>query len=231
MSETEPPLDFTLRWEESEVADKARRGDFFSATLAQDDAVLAESSPARDDSDGWDEVKEVDPGQADGEDDFEWSAEREAELEEAFESIPVDAPARVHLQLGDIASGLKEGALAKPRALALLFEVERYLTTRIKAEERKPPVDHELFMSYRADKLNALYAWQETATALREFCICGDQVQLRVACYAADQASDFLHKAWETLQSAEPVVAPTHLEGADVVGPSEIIGKESPPIT
>lgn len=209
MSDTEPSLDFTLLWKESEASRELRHDD--SVSLAQEEnepvamVTAQEARVLEDDSDGWDEAKDVEPGQADGEDDFEWSAEREAELEEAFESIPVDAPARVHLQLSDIASGLKDGALAKPRALALLFEVEAYLRARIKAEERKPLVDHELFMSYRADKLNALYAWQETATALREFCTCGDQVQLRVACYAADQASDLLHKAWESLQSAEPV--------------------------
>ena len=43
-----------------------------------------------------------------------------------------------------------------------------------------------------------------TATALREFCTGKEDVQLRVAAYAAEQASDFLHNAWDTLQSAEP---------------------------
>ena len=207
MSQAEGPLDFTLRWTES---DAPRDSGHDSVSVGGESAEHAEavgvddSRVVEDDSDGWDDHDEDAPVEADGEDDFQWSAEREAELEEAFESIPADAPARVHLQLNDISSALKGGSLSKERALGLISEVEAYLSARIKAEQRKSPVDHEAFMSYRAGKLNALYAWQETATALREFCTAGEDVQLRVAQYSAEQASDFLHNAWDTLQSVEP---------------------------
>ncbi len=205
MSESEGALDFTLRWKESEAPRESHQD---SVSVGLDESERAEAVQIEDervledDSDGWDD--EDDALVPDGEDDFQWTAEREAQLEEAFESIPADAPARVHLQLNDISNGLKDGSLSKERGLALIGEVEAYLSARIKAEQRKPPVDHEAFMSYRTDKLNALYAWQETATALREFCTGGEDVQLRVASYAADQASDFLHNAWDTLQSVEP---------------------------
>lgn len=207
MSEPEGALDFTLRWKEAE-APRESRHDSVSVGLdesEQAEAIQVEDERAlEDDSDGWDDELDADALEPDGEDDFQWSAEREAQLEEAFESIPADAPARVHLQLNDISNGLKDGSLSQERGLALISEVEAYLSARIKAEQRKAPVDHEAFMSYRADKLNALYAWQETATALREFCTGKEDVQLRVAAYAAEQASDFLHNAWDTLQSAEP---------------------------
>lgn len=222
MSESEGALDFTLRWKEAEGPRESRH-DSVSVGLdgsEQGEVVRVEGEHAlEDDSDGWDDEDDK-LAEPDGEDDFQWTAEREAQLEEAFESIPADAPARVHLQLNDIAGALKGGKLSKERGLALIGEVEAYLSARIKAEQRKAPVDHEGFMSYRADKLNALYAWQETATALREYCTGGEDVQLRVAQYAADQASDFLYNAWNTLQSVEPE--------PDDIGEDSVESEETP---
>ena len=208
MSDSEA-LDFTLRWKESDTSRRESGHDSVSVgdeDNAAAEAVQSEAEDERvleDDSDGWDDPDDESP-EADGEERFQWTAEREAQLEEAFESIPADAPARVHLQLNDIANALENGSLKKERALGLIAEVETYLSTRIKAEQRKAPVDHAEFMKYREDKLNALFAWQETATALREYCTSAEEVQLRVARYAAEQASDFLHHAWDTLQAAEP---------------------------
>lgn len=209
MSDSDEALDFTLRWKE---ADSSRRDSGHdSVSVGEEENQTAETVQGEaedervieDDSDGWDDPDDDDP-EADGEERFQWTAEREAQLEEAFESIPADAPARVHLQLNDIANGLEDKSLSKERALGLIGEVEAYLSARIQAEQRKAPVDHAEFMKYREDKLNALYSWQETATALREYCTSHEDVQLRVARYAAGQASDFLHHAWETLQAAEP---------------------------
>ena len=208
MSDSEA-LDFTLRWKEAEAPRRESEHDSVSVGEEESEAAEAVKGEAEDervledDSDGWDAPDDDSP-EADGAERFQWTAEREAQLEEAFESIPADAPARVHLQLNDIANGLEDKSLSKERGLVLIGEVEAYLSARIKAEQRKAPVDHAEFMKYREDKLNALYSWQETATALREYCTANEDVQLRVARYAAEQASDFLHHAWDTLQAAEP---------------------------
>jgi hypothetical protein len=85
----------------------------------------------------------------------------------------------------------------------LLTEVDTYLATKVAAEKRKATVAHPAFVSSRADKLNALFAWQESATALREYLRNGEAVQLKVAFYAAEQAQGFLAAARDQLMEAE----------------------------
>lgn len=203
------PLDFTLHWRETQ-APRSPQDDAITlgAEPSAEQAELQQhtgETPA-DDLQAWDS-QEADDAGLDDQESFQWSAEREAELEAALAATPADAPARVHQQLCDILSALEDGSLQHERAALLLGEVETYLSERILAEQRKPPVTHHGFMGYRADKLNALYAWQEAASALKAYLSERDEIQLRVARYAADQAASFLLTAWEMLQAAEPELA------------------------
>lgn len=222
-------LDFTLRWKETEAP---RESGHDSVLLGIEETTEPTELHPRDDEESlgqdpsWhDSEEEPSVVESDGEESFQWSAEREAELEAALESIPTDAPARVHQQLTDIANALEAETLDRERALKLLSEVDNYLAARIQAEHDKPPVTHDGFMSYRGDKLNALYAWQEAATALRVYCTDGEEVQLKVAFYAAEQAAGFLLTAWETLQTTEP----EELDTEETSEPDEPEGVEEEP--
>lgn len=203
MSSDDRPLDFVFRWKESERRDAGT--DSVSVEVPDQEGLPeaeAEQTPAAPVAgEGYlEEVSDEDLS----EESFQWSAEREQALEEAFAQAPEGTAPRVQLQIQAIISALQEGSLQRPRAELLLGEVETYLAARVKAEQRKVPVAHEAFLQSRADKLNALFSWQESVTALREYLEGHDPVQLKVAVYAAEQACGLLDGALDVLLAAEP---------------------------
>jgi hypothetical protein len=135
---------------------------------------------------------------------FQWTEDRERAIQECLESTVPGTLPTVHVQLQSLLQGLQHGNLAPELAGALIAEVEAYLDQKIRHEERKVPVAHQAFLEARADKLKALYAWEESCRALREFLREGEGVQLEVAAYAADQGSAFLAGARRMLLEAEP---------------------------
>lgn len=207
-NESDPSVDLILRWRESDA-----RRDGASDSIAVGDhpeseggeAFLGGGSGAEFGS--LESVAEEAPLEhaEDEDDEFEWSEEREQALMDALDSAPEGTPAQVQQQLEAIASALEAKELSGEAARRLLAEVDAYLLAQLQKETRKRPVSHPGFMQARAEKLNALAAWQESAGALREFVENGDPVQLRVARYAGEQASSFLSASWELLLAAEPL--------------------------
>ena len=209
MSPEEKPLDFVFRWKE---------GDSLRDT-GRDSVSMEEDREAREDADSAGELEArgedvplegeglAGEGPADEElrdESLQWSAEREAALEEAFAQTPEGTAPAVQMQIQSIISALQEGSLPRPRAEMLLSEVESYLAGKVKAEQHKIPVAHPSFVQSRADKLNALFSWQESVVALREYLENHDPVQLKVAIYAAEQAVGLLDGALDVLLAAEP---------------------------
>ena len=136
---------------------------------------------------------------------FEWTEDRDRAIQEFLETTTPGTLPSVHRQLLAILQGLRHGNLAKEPGWQLLAEVEAYLDQKIRAEECKVPVAHPVFLSARADKLKAFYAWEEACSALRTFMQDGEGVQLEVAAYACDQGSAFLAAARRLLLESEPL--------------------------
>ncbi|MFN8607966.1 MAG: hypothetical protein U0931_10565 [Vulcanimicrobiota bacterium] len=144
------------------------------------------------------------PPPPDGSEDFQWNEDRDRAIQELLETtVPGTLPA-VHLQIQAIRHGLIEKTLASERAHQLLTEVDIYLTSLIKKEEAKVPIDHPEVSKAREEKLKALYAWRESSGSLREYSNEERTVYLDVAAYAADQGSAFLATARRLLLQCEP---------------------------
>lgn len=202
----EPELDLRLKWQEQNVR---RQTD--EDTVALDSESQLERHQLEDAATGdlisTDVVgdDELDSSYLEDEDDeFQWTEERERALEEALEESPEGSIPRVQLQLEEIMKGLQSETLESERTELLLGEVDAYLAQKIAAEQGKPEVDHAEFTQSRKDKLNALFAYQEAATALREFVKTGHEMQLKVASYATEQGGSFMQSARELLMDSEP---------------------------
>ena len=140
----------------------------------------------------------------DQDDEFEWTEERERALEEALDESPEGTVPRVQVQLEAIKTGLESQSIDAEQGRALLTEVDKYLKFKIENEQQKIPVEHSELMQSRKEKLNALFAYQEAATALREYVEKGEAMQLKVAAYATEQGGSFLNAARELLMNSEP---------------------------
>ena len=204
MSQDSSPLDFVFGWKDS-GGRRETGGDSVS--------VQADSEAGQADHRGQGDTpaRETVGSPADNVADqelanelFEWTEDREQALIDALEAAPEGAVPRVHQQLLEIASALEAKTVGPERAGALLAEVEGYLAQRIAAQQRKPPVADPSFTQTRADKSNALAAWQEAVTALREYLSSGEAVQLKLAFYAAEQAAAFLASSRDALLASEP---------------------------
>ncbi len=149
-------------------------------------------------------VLEVEAPFVEGPEFFEWTAERERAIQRLLEEGPEGTLPTVHLQLVAIHQALKLGELESHQAVALLDEVDGYLGRRIGAEERKATVADPGFLSARAEKLKAFYAYLEASGSLREYVGGGEAVHLEVAAYAADQGTAFLAAARQLLFEVEP---------------------------
>lgn len=223
MSPEEKPLDFVFRWKEG---DALRDTGHDSVSMEQDreEADSEGELEARGDDAPLEGEGLVGEGPTDDDlrdESFQWSAEREAALEEAFAQTPEGTAPAVQMQIQSIIGALQEGSLPRPRAEMLLGEVENYLAGKVKAEQRKVPVAHPSFVQSRADKLNALFSWQESVVALREYLENHDPVQLKVAIYASEQAVGLLDGALDMLLAAEPEPNDEELEGDDEDDPVE----------
>ena len=206
MSEDNPSLDLLLRWKEGEVRRESGRDTVSvdaEASPGEGELVARRQSGSEKAQESPDTLEQELSDEDLGDELFEWSADREQALIDALEETHEGSVPRVHQQLEDIANALQAGELQPERAAQLLTEVDTYLATKVAAEKRKVTVAHQAFVSSRADKLNALFAWQESATALREYLQHGEAVQLKVAFYAAEQAQGFLAAARDQLMEAE----------------------------
>jgi len=210
-------VNFRLEWRENRCEDPHRlRGDHYSAevpTVAATNELVVEpcDRPQEGPSTAPPAAPGDTPNQAEAEiqaeespEYFEWTEDRERAIQECLETTVEGTLPRVHLQLTAIQQALQHGNLAPQNACLLLDEIDAYLGDKILREEAKIPVAHPAFLSARADKLKALYSWQESSAALREFLAEGETVQMDVARYAADQASAFLAAARRELLLNEP---------------------------
>lgn len=206
MKEEDRQLDVRLNWRETQTRRDGAR-DSVSVTADRGESRVEPELEVPDDH-GPDEAEQTllaqEQPELESEEEFQWSADRERALTEALQQAPEGAVPRVHLQLQAITQGLEAKSLQPERALELLSEVEAYLSARLQAEHRKAQVKDELFMQSRTDKINSLYAYQESNTALAEYCRQEDPLQLKVAAYAADQGQGFLAASRQALMQAEP---------------------------
>jgi hypothetical protein len=198
------PLDFVYRWKDAEA-----RRDTGSDSVSVDGQEAQAGDLEVVESEGESHDGALEPAQEIPDEDlsdelFEWSADREQALIDAFEATPEGAVARVHQQIEQIALALQAGTLHREQAGPLLAEVEAYLTGKVKAEQRKPAVMDAAFAQSRADKSNALAAWLEAVAALRQYLESGEAVQLKIAFYAAEQASGFMTSSRDVLLACEP---------------------------
>lgn len=181
----QPPVNYYAQWQEKRRKEAAEAAGS-EAEVAADSAPVVAAQPE------------------DAPEFFEWTEDRERAIQECLETTVPGTLPTVHLQLQSVLQALKHGNLASPQAYPLIREIEVYLDGKVRYEERKVPVAHPSFLVARADKLKALYAWEEACRALREFVRDGQAVQLEVAAYAADQGSAFLAGVRRTLLEAEP---------------------------
>jgi hypothetical protein len=208
MTDNRSELDVRLSWKDESVA----------RDVAKDSVALdrPEETPSHniEEAGGEFQPAETDTGPADDhppshftedEDDvFQWCDDRERELEEALDQSPEGATPRVQQQLESLAQVLESASIEKTYALKLITEIEVYLANLIKAEQRKVPVDDQTFRKSRSAKLNALFAYQEAATALRAYGDQAEPVQLKVAVYATEQGGTFMRSARDLMMEAEP---------------------------
>jgi hypothetical protein len=202
--DNDSPVDLLLAWQEAGARRESSSDSVASLGPPEGVELRAGARGLEADPAALTRIEEAPPDQEYGPELFEWSADREQALIDALEQSPEGAVPRVHAQLEGILEGLQSGGLPSEKAALLVAEVEIYLAGRLQAERCKRPVADEDFMQSRADKLNALIAWQESAAALREYLEHGEAVQLKVAAYAAEQANSFLTGSREVLMACEP---------------------------
>lgn len=212
MSDDAPQLDLQLQWDDET---ETRRQTSLDSVAVASEAARGETSQNREAPVASAEGLEPERAEAvkeDEDDAFEWTEEREAALEAALDEAGLLGVPRVQQQLSGLATALEQDQLDPERALELLDEVSDYLADRLQREQRKRPVDNELFTRSRADKVNGLFAYQEAAGALREYVDSADPLQLKVARYALRQGESFLDSASELIMACEPDETENSLE-------------------
>lgn len=214
----ETELDVRLHWQDREAALRNTNKD----SVAVGEEARGSDSQIQDVTQGTyaggDVVGDEEHDEAyleDQDDEFQWTEERERELEEALDESPEGSVPRVQLQLEAILTGLETESLEVERAPGLLDEIDRYLALRIETEQSKSPIEHADFTQSRKEKLNALFAFQEAVVALRQYLQEGQAMQLKVAAYATEQGGSFLQVARELLMKSEPDYEDFEEFGAD----------------
>lgn len=192
MSEDSHRLDLQIRWEEEGVR-RDQSSDSVVVGEAPDQEALSEYTELEEEG----SIEE-------GPDDFEWDADREQALLDALDETVEGTSPIVHRHIEQLLVGLKTESIETEQAGEILEEILAFLDDQIAWEQAKAPVEHADFMQSRADKLNALAAWQEAARALLEFLENGEAVQLKVAEYAAEQGRGFLEQSLDLLMACEP---------------------------
>ena len=211
---TSKPLDFVLEWrgETRERRAPGAREEFsqLSEEAAAQAEVVVQPEPQEPNLEAAPEslvetpAPEAEPAPDESPEYFEWTAERERAIQRLLEAAPEGNLPTVHEQLSAIHQALAHGNLDSAYAEKLLDEIDGYLARLIAAEERKVPVADAAFLTARADKFKAFYAYLEASGSLRDFLSNQQAVHLDVAAYAADQGSGFLAGARQTLFEAEP---------------------------
>ncbi len=135
---------------------------------------------------------------------FQWTEERDRQIQELLETtVPGTLPA-VHRQLQSIRQALQAEELAPERAHQLLGEVLGYLRQQEQQMRARPIIEHPDVQQARQEQSRALAAWQEAAEALLSFSEKRESVYLEVANYAADQGSAYLAASRRLLLECEP---------------------------
>ena len=137
-------------------------------------------------------------------DEFQWDADREQALLDALDETVEGTSPLVHQYIEMVLTGLKAETMSEEEARSALSEIEQYLSDTTEWERAKEPVDNDDFMQSREDKLNALFAWKESISALEQYLNEGEELQLKVASYAAEQGRGFLEQSLDLLLSCEP---------------------------
>lgn len=189
----EQQVDVRLRWE-----DEGRRRDQSADSVSVGD-VDDEDAVAEEVDEDAQEIEPDDDG-----DEFQWDADREQALLDALEETVEGTTPLVQRHIESVMMGLKAETMSAEEARHALSEIDEYLSENLDWEQSKPPVDHEDFMQSRKDKVNALCAWRESVNALREYLDKGEEVQLKVASYAAEQGKSFLEQSLDLLMACEP---------------------------
>jgi len=135
---------------------------------------------------------------------FQWTAERNKAIEEALSETSEARLPTVHSQLDAIRRSLEKGEITGKRALTLLGEIETYLGEKIDYQKNKVTVAHEAVIGARSDLLKGLYSYQESVNSLKEYLTSGEDVQLHLSVYTADQATSFIAQARHTIMEAKP---------------------------
>ena len=187
-------VDLRLQWEDSGKR-RDQSADSVAVGLVEDEEGVSQELDAEPAEVNLEEVP----------DDFEWDADREQALLDALEETVEGSSPLIHRYIESVMIGLRAETMSADEARATLSEIQDYLTDNIDWEQSKPPVDHPEFMQSREDKLNALFAWRESAGALTEYLDNREEVQLKVAVYAAEQGKSFLEQSLDLLMSCEPL--------------------------
>ncbi len=193
MSSEQQQVDVKLRWEDGGARRDQSRDTVEVGEAGDEEALQEHLDPESDE-----------PAEEDADDEFEWDADREQALLDALEETVEGSSPIVHRYIETVMMGLKAQTMAADEATEMLVEIQAYLDDQIEWEQSKAPVEHEDFMRSRKDKLNALYAWSESRAAIAEYVQSGDEVQLKVASYAAEQARGFLEQSLDMLMACEP---------------------------
>lgn len=192
--EDKQQVDLRLQWEDSGKR-RDQSADSVAVGLVEDEEGVSEEVDS--------EPSEVDLEEVP--DEFEWDADREQALLDALEETVEGSSPLIHRYIESVMVGLRAETMTADEARATLSEIQDYLTDNIDWEQSKPPVEHPEFMQSREDKLNALFAWRESANALTEYLENREEVQLKVATYAAEQGKSFLEQSLDLLMSCEPL--------------------------
>jgi hypothetical protein len=186
-------VDVRLHWEdEGRLRDQSR--DTVCVGEAQDEQARSEEL----DQNALEISPEGDP------DEFEWDADREQALLDALDETIEGTSPLIHQYIETVMTGLKAETMSKDQAREALLEIESYLSDNIEWEQSKHPVENEEFMQSRKDKLNALFAWRESTSALGQYLDSGEEMQLKIASYAAEQGRGFLEQSLDLLMACEP---------------------------
>lgn len=135
---------------------------------------------------------------------FQWTEDRERQIQELLETtVPGTLPS-VHRQLQSIRQALQAGELADERARHLLAEVLGYLRQKEQQFGSRANIQHPSVQQARQEQSRALASWREAADSLLTFLDNRENVYLEVSNYAADQGSGYMAAARRLLLECEP---------------------------
>lgn len=223
--ESPSPVDFLLSWKES--IDQAEEKDRDEIVLtgeemasprnveAKGEAGERYSSPMQGDPSraGADSIQlEEQAAPMTSDEIFQWTEERNREIEEALGSASTVQVPVIHGQIDRLRAALEEGLTPDSRAEAILDEADRYLQKQVKSWSGRIPIAHEAVIAARSLIIDALGIYQESAGLLRQYLSSRDRTHLELSRRLADQGASFLISARIQLEGAR-VEPPQRDEG------------------